>query len=314
MKKHSAFTMIELIFVIVVMGIVGKFGVEFLAQAYKSFIFSNVNNHLQEKSAFAVEFLASRLQYRIKDSVIARESIGGDYYAIGNVNMNKNYYVLEWIQSDNEGFRGVSQPYWSAIADLDAGSASKVVSPATDTSALNTLIEDLSNSKSSVNNGALYFIGSNNDIDSYGWKKNTAPTDQTGVMHPIKIDSTSSDTFIPRKGSGSQDTVSFPSTVNIYEYYKFSWTANAVVLENFDADTKMGDLYFYYNYQPWDNINIEDYPSNNIQKVLLVKNVSTFIFRAIDSILKIQICTKSTLIKEINNDKGYSLCKEKTIF
>jgi len=42
MKTRAAFTMIELIFVIVVMGIIGKFGVEFLAQAYKSFIFSSV--------------------------------------------------------------------------------------------------------------------------------------------------------------------------------------------------------------------------------------------------------------------------------
>ncbi len=315
MKKHSAFTMIELVFVIVVMGIIGKFGVEFLIQAYRSFIFSNVNNHLQEESAFSVEFLSSRLQYRIKDSVIARESIGGSYDAIGDVNTSKKYYVLEWIQSNSEGFRGDTKPYWSGIADLDAGSASKVVSPASDTAALETQIDTLSYFKSSVNSAALYFIGSSNDIDAYGWESNTTHTDQTGVMHPIKRDTTSADAFIPRKGNGSQDTVNFPSTVNIYEYYKLSWTANAVVLENFSDDTKMGDLYFYYNYQPWDNINIVNYTmDNDIQKVLLMKNVSTFKFLAVGSILKIQICTKSTLIKEINNEKGYSLCKEKTIF
>jgi hypothetical protein len=313
MKKHTAFTMIELVFVIVVMGIIGKFGTEFLAQAYKSFIFSNVNNHLQEKSAFAVEFISSRLQYRIKDSVIVRESIGGNYDAIGNADSNKDYYVLEWIQSDADSFRGTTKPLWSGIADLDAGSASTVVSPETNTSAVNDEIQIYSYSNSGVNNGALYFVGSGNDIDAYGWD-NDAPTDQTGVMHPIKIDSANIDTLIPREGAGSQTNKDFPSTVNIYEYYKLSWTANAIVLENYNTNTKMGDLYFYFNYQPWDNINIDSYPNNNIQKVLLMKDVSTFKFLSLDSIMKIQICTKSTLIKEINDDKGYSLCKEKTIF
>jgi len=310
MKKRTAFTMIELIFVIVVMGIIGKFGVEFLAQAYKSFIFSNVNNKLQEKSAFAVEFLASRLQYRIKDSVIARETIGGTYTAIGNVDSNKKYYVLEWVQSDIDGFRGETKPLWSAIADLDAGSSTLVSSPETNTSALNDNISTLSYGNSGVNDAALYFIGSNNDIDGYGWDDN-APTDQSGVMHPIKIDTTNISNFIPRKGADAQDTVAFPSDVNIYEYYKLSWTANAVVLENYDSTTKMGDLYFYYNYQPWDNINIKD-SDDKIQKVLLMKDVSTFKFLAADSIMKIQVCTKTRIINEANG--GYSLCKEKTIF
>ena len=91
MKTRSAFTMIELIFVIVVMGIIGKFGVEFLAQAYKSFIFSNVNNTLHSKSASAVEFIASRLQYRIKDSLIMRQGTGG---AVTGVGFSFNNYEL----------------------------------------------------------------------------------------------------------------------------------------------------------------------------------------------------------------------------
>ncbi len=66
--------MIELIFVIVIMGIIGKFGVEFLAQAYRSFISTTVNHNLQSSSASAVEFVSTRLQHRIKASTIARET------------------------------------------------------------------------------------------------------------------------------------------------------------------------------------------------------------------------------------------------
>ena len=66
MLKRNAFTMIELIFVIVIMGIIGKFGVEFLAQAYKSFIFSKINHELHSTSEQAVEIIAKRLENRIR--------------------------------------------------------------------------------------------------------------------------------------------------------------------------------------------------------------------------------------------------------
>ena len=62
--------MLELVFVIVVIGIIGKFGLEFIAQAYKHFIFSNINHSLQAKSTTAIEQISSRLRYRIKKSVI----------------------------------------------------------------------------------------------------------------------------------------------------------------------------------------------------------------------------------------------------
>jgi len=122
MRSHKAFTMIELIFVIVIMGIIGKFGVEFLAQTYKNFIFSSVNNSLQSKSAMAVEFIATRLQYRIKDSLIARVNTGTNAVGIGSAT-GSTYTVLEWVAMDIDGYRGSTTPNWSGIADLDAGEA-----------------------------------------------------------------------------------------------------------------------------------------------------------------------------------------------
>ena len=83
-KVKYAFTMIELIFVIVIMGILSKFGVEFLAQAYQSFIFSKVNSTLSSQSEVAVESIAARLQFRIKDSVIARKDTS-NFEAIGGI-------------------------------------------------------------------------------------------------------------------------------------------------------------------------------------------------------------------------------------
>ncbi|MBA3025141.1 MAG: type II secretion system protein [Sulfurimonas sp.] len=305
MRLRPAFTMLELIFVIVIMGIIGKFGVEFLAQAYRNFISSTINNTLQANSANAVEFIASRLQYRIKDSIIARTGETTTFTPLADAS-GETFVVLEWVSSDIDNFRATTTPNWSGIIDLDAGNANLLVSPATNTTDINSTIFALSHGNSGVNDAALYFIGSNQDIDGYGWN-GTALADQNGsVMHPIK-QGTNANEFVPRNGA-TNATNSFTG-VNVYEYYQLTWTANAVVMENYNAGTKMGDLVFYYDYQPW-NGEMFYTAGQNIKKFTIMENVSTFQAMAIGSIVKIQLCTKSDLMIE----ETYSLCKEKTIF
>ena len=294
MHKRLAFTMIELIFVIVVMGIIGKFGVEFLAQAYKSFIFSKINNQLQQNSEIAINFIASRLQYRIKDSIITRTGLNATPKSLSSIT-GSSYKVLEWVATDIDGFRGTSAPYWSGILDLAAGDANNLNSPATDTGEVNTLIDALSNGHSSIADAALYFIGANSDIVSgYGWDGNlTNVNAQKGSMHPITT-GTNSDEFSSSTGTNF-------SNIDVYEYYKLAWTANAIVYET-ETNNK-GTLKFYYDYQPWKG---EDYADGKVS--IIMKNVDTFKFMAIDSIIKIQVCVKTDLLEE------YSLCKEKTVF
>jgi len=299
MRFRSAFTMIELIFVIVIMGVIGKFGVEFLARAYESFIYSTTNNKLQARSATAVEFIASRLQHRIKDSVIVRQKMKSNAFtALTSANTATEYLVLEWISTDIEGYRGATAPFWSGILDIDAGIAlgnNTLVSPGTDTAALNLQINTLSYGTSGINNAALYFIGANSDINAYGW--NGVALTQTGVVHPIKSVA----------GQATQFTSSNAATFNgidVYEYFKLSWTANAIVITKNAND--MNTLTFYYNYQPWNGM--KWYDGGNIKSAVLMEDVSTFQAMAIGSIIKIQVCAKSDLIEE------YSLCKEKTIY
>ena len=311
MKKHAAFTMIELIFVIVVMGIIGKFGVEFLAQAYKSFIFSSVNNDLQSRSASTLELIASRMQYRIKDSVIARTAAGATPVPIANAS-GTSYLVLEWIGNDVEGYRGNSDvannpPNWSGILDLDHANATSniLVSPGTNTGKVSSLIVDLSNSGSSIAHSALYFMGSNSDSKTdYGWDGNIAyMNSQQAAMHPVNLTGT------PNQFTSSTGT-NF-SGIDVYEYYKLAWTAYAIVYEP-GADN-LGTLRLYWDYQPWldrDASGTSDQFNNGpvAKNAVLMENVSTFQFMSIGSIMKIQICAKSNVIEE------YSLCKEKTIF
>ncbi len=296
--RKSAFTLLELIFVIVIIGILSKFGVELLAQAYKSFIFSSINNALQSNSAAAVESIAARLQYRIKDSVIAKQP-GGAYQALAS-NTDLTAPILEWVGSDIDGFRGNTAvlPHWSGIIDIDLSSSTALTSPGTDTVELNTLIGKLSDGGSGINNAAIYFIGSDSDIQTgYGW--GGAVTSQDVAMHPIR--SGGGNQFIPTNGLTGADN-NF-NGVDVYEYYQLAWTAYAVGITDYNAGTNTGTLTLWYDYQPWEG---ESY--TNGKSATIMENVSTFQFKAVGSVIKIQVCVNSDVVED------YSLCKEKTIF
>ncbi len=296
--RKSAFTLLELIFVIVIIGILSKYGVELLSQAYKSFIFSSINNALQSNSAAAVESIASRLQYRIKDSVIARQ-LDNSFQALAS-NTDHTAPILEWVGTEIDGFRGNvgTLPHWSGIIDLDLSNVTTLVSPGTDTVALNTLISTLSDGGSGIDDAALYFIGSDSDINNYGWVGGTPLSDHnTSVMHPINDVAGQ-----PNQFASGIAGVNF-SGANIYEYHQLAWTAYAVGIRNYNAATKTGTLMLYYDYQPWKG---ESYL--NGKSAVIMNDVSTFQFMAVGSIVKIQVCVNSDLMED------YSLCKEKTIF
>jgi len=301
MKNRLAFTMLELVFVIVIMAIIGKFGTEFLVHAYQTFLFSKANHQLQSQSEIAVELIASKLQYRIKDSVIARQA-NGNFVAIGSSDINSSFTILEWVGSDSDGFRGLSKPYWQGIIDLDLSSATVLKAPETNTTQEDTLISTLSYGDSTFNDAAIYFIGSNSDVTTdYGWD-GTAATDQnTTTMHPVRRSTTAGqeDLLIPINAVTGADN-NFTG-VNVYEYFKLSWTAYAI-----EHNTTTDKLILHYDYQPWQGESYTDGKSTTI-----MEHVSTFKFMSIGSIMKIQVCTKSDILQ--NNGEDYSLCKEKTI-
>ena len=297
--RRLAFTMLELVFVIVIMGILGKFGVEFLIQAYNNFIFSSINNTLQAQSSLALESVAAKLQYRIKDSVIARDSANpnhpDNFIAIGSAGGNK-LDILEWVGSDIDGYRGDSRPNWSGIIDLNASSATILNSPETNTTAIDNLINVLSYTNSGIANAALYFIGSDNDIlNGYGWDGVALTDHNTSVMHRIDVGG-NPDEFQSSIGADF-------SGFDVYEYYQLAWTAYAVGITDYTAGR--GTLTLFYDYQPWEG---DQYDDDATKSEIIMENVSTFRFKSDGSVIKIQVCVNSDVVED------YSLCKEKTIF
>ena len=274
---RKAFTLMELIFVIVIFGILAGFGTELLTRIYENYIYSNTFNRLQNRSESAVKQIANRLQYRIKDSTIARVASVGTAVGIGNTVGGED--VIEWIGVDIDGWRGTAStaPNWSGFIDLEASTATSLNSPGTLTDA--------------DTNMSIFFIGSNVDLNNnnFGWN-GTAPTGQTGDIHPIKAITTAG-VIEPKTGDDF-------TGVDVYEFYQLAKTAYAVRLDG-------TDLRFYYGYQPW-NGGTYGAASNS----LIMEDVSSFKFTSIGDILVIQVCVSDGNLTGLD----FSICKEKVVF
>lgn len=255
--KRRAFTMMELIFVIVIIGIIAKFGVEMLVKAYDNYLFSTVQNRLEQSTSFALQEIANRLSYRIKPSVIVRDksnaNFTSNYTSLANANPSLgSNAILEWIGYDDAGFKGSyngswNAPDWSGFIDVDnpAHTSSILISPETNTTAENNVIQALSAGSADINDSAIYFIGSNFNIKGFGW--GGAITNQQEAMHPIESNATNIDIL--------QSKYPYPNDFNgtdVYEFYQLAWSAYALVYSGTNASQSVAYV------QKLDNNNSND--------------------------------------------------------
>jgi len=128
--------MIELIFVIVIMGILAKFGTELFLKIYNGYTTTAWATSANEKTMNAIQEIANRLRERIPESV---EVTGGGS-------------GVRWIGRDVDGW---NNGRWSGVADIAPNTdsnATLIETPGTDASYFST-----------ANDYAVYFL-QNDDI------------------------------------------------------------------------------------------------------------------------------------------------------
>lgn len=173
---------------------------------------------------------------------------------------------------------------------------STLVSPETNTTAINDFITALrpTGSTTDFNDSVIYFIGSNSNVHTgFGWDKT-----HHDALYPIHADSANVNHLVSDSNF---------SDVDVYEYNQLAWSAYAIGIKDYNSTTHMGTLKLWHDYQPWAG---EDYRDGN--STILMENVSTFRYSAVGSLLKIQVCTKSTY--GAMSEGNYSICKEKTVY
>lgn len=313
--KRAAFTMIELVFVIVILGIVASIGAEIVVKVYESYITQRAIHKSSLKTELAATQVANRLAYSIPGTVIGRVVGANTFETVDNIPFaSTDRNILEWIAYDADSFGAVTssttsgferRPVWSGYADVNAtivaGNVNQVITPGSRLSDLNSIIVNLrpSGSTTSITNATLFFPDTY-FVTNIGY--DTTSADISGT-HPVS-------------GATGETTLTLDARANrtFKEHYKLAWTAYAVVptaLTNaqktdrgFETTDALWDLTFHYDYQPWEG---EGYANGSSQ--ILIRNVSVFNFTGTGDTVRFKICQRES----IGGEYTINTCKEKAV-
>jgi len=276
---RSALTMLEMIFVIIILGIVSSIGAEIIANVYESYIVQRAQYRANAKTELALQQIANRLRYAIPNTIYA---VSSDAY-IPITNISGDAEALQWVGYDADSFEAIAcgsdtascrKSGWSGFIDLNASTATSLVTPGSRPEKADGIIQNLGGS--GLAGSYLYFP------DGF-YTQVTGGSDGTG---------TSSGTLTVTSVAGN----------TIYERYKLAWSSYALVVEG-------GDLKLYYNFPPLPG---SLSPYSNGSSSLLLKNVISFRFKGSEGSMRIKLCVNEKIGE--GTDAIVASCKEKVVF
>ena len=314
-SKRAAFTLIEIIMVIVILGVVAMIGTDIIAKMYQGYMRSQIISELQQKTELALDQITKRLKYRIKASVVTKDASDTGVFKSLSDDTNGTYNMLEWIGYDNEGFLGEYNatansftPGWSGFIDLYAGAGN------TDENQTLTKGSTLSYAQRTIM--ALSYGGVNlsdpdtaKDHPAMIFKKHFfGATPRTFGFDPNSNDH--NDTYPVRSVGDNKLIFTEPiQDKRILEQYYLAWSAYAIVPVGDEDDF---NLTLHYNYQPWELVGgtHEKFDDATTEKSLIAEHVSTFRFTQTGNTIRIKLCIQD------GNQTGTPIgfCKEKAVF
>lgn len=311
-----AFTLLELVVVIVVLGIIAMMSFNAIMNIYSNYFQTRTVNELETQTEIALEQISKRLEHRIKPSVIARKT-DGEFLALNDnrVNLDAKYEILEFIPYAYEIFNDVPSGSnkagrYSGYADLAKSSpATGLISPGSNfsTEVVET-IKDLTCREDTnatcvdftKKDGGVVAIFSDvyyNVQDSFGYKGDITKLDIAKVGVKGGQSGLNGDTLEISGFDGKQ----------ISEQYHLAYTANAIVPEQSadpkDAANGVFDLNLYYDYRPWMG---EKYKQNG-EKATLAKNVTRFVFTEKNGVIVLKLCMRA-------KNSEITICKSKAVY
>ncbi|WP_103608603.1 prepilin-type N-terminal cleavage/methylation domain-containing protein [Campylobacter concisus] len=311
-----AFTLLELVVVIVVLGIIAMMSFNAIMNIYSNYFQTRTVNELETQTEIALEQISKRLEHRIKPSVIARKTDGA-FLALNDsgVNLDAKYEILEFIPYAYEIFNDVPSGNkagrYSGYADLAKSSpATGLISPGSNfTTGVVETIKDLTCKDDTRNATCVDFTKKDGGVvaifsdvyynvqDSFGYKGDITNLDIAKVGVKGGQSGLNGNTLEISGFGGKQ----------ISEQYHLAYTANAIVPEQSQsqADKNNGvfDLNLYYDYRPWMG---EKYKQNG-EKATLAKNVTRFVFTEKNGVIVLKLCMRA-------KNSEITICKSKAVY
>ncbi|CUV65983.1 conserved exported hypothetical protein [Sulfurovum sp. enrichment culture clone C5] len=301
--SRKAFSLVELIFVIVVLGIVASISADTIVQVYKNTVPQKALTIATIKSELAAEQIANRLSYAIPWSMVAKQRNNTTPVQLVDYAVGGPQDTIEWVGMDGDSFEATTTPGWSGYCDINDPAASQTNCP--------TPGSILGNTNAIIGN--LGGVGISDAIVFF-------KTDEclNGVQYRfdrIGMDTQNYNTNCAFGLNGSAGTnLTMPAGTKIVaDMYGVAWSAYALVPTvwrdiNGDNIADVFDLELRYNYQPWLGENFNTFP---LQNQVIATNVSVFRFSQSDNIVRFKICIKQPIGGERTD--FVTACKEKVV-
>ena len=289
----KAFTLIELILVIVILAILSLIGTNIYTNVYKNYLTSKIVDEVEDKTQLALDQIASRLSDRVKQATIGRKSSNpNNIVLVYDSRLEHDHDILEWIgqstQSRNLAGANVDSSIgWSGFLDMGRYENNKSILIGGRLSAATEVIDSISDSGSQ--NLAMIFQGiSTNQEVGYGFRG-----ENPDKIMVFNMPNNGARITLARNYMGGE----------ISDRYQIAHSAYAIVPEN-------GNLYLYYDYRPWIGQTYRDG-----KKSLLVENITLFRFRGFSaSGMDLKLCVNAGAQNHGVTDNRFVVCKTKVVF
>ena len=309
-----AFTLLELVVVIVVLGIIAMMSFNAIMNIYSNYFQTKTVNELETQTEIALEQISKRLEHRIKPSVIARKTDGA-FLALNDsgVNLDAKYEILEFIPYAYEIFNDVPSASnkagrYSGYVDLAKSSPTTgLISPGSNfsTEVVET-IKDLTCKDDA--SGCVDFKDKDGGVVAIFSDVYYDVQNSFGYKGILNLDIAKVGVKGGQSGlNGNTLEISGFDGKQISEQYHLAYTANAIVPEQ-SADPKdtangVFDLNLYYDYRPWMG---EKYKPNG-EKATLAKNVTRFVFTEKNGVIVLKLCMRA-------KNSEITICKSKAVY
>ncbi|MEA2028427.1 MAG: prepilin-type N-terminal cleavage/methylation domain-containing protein [Campylobacterota bacterium] len=314
MKKFGykkAFSMLELVIVMVVLGIVSSMGATIITQVYQSYIMQRAMYNTTTSTELASSIIYNRLSHRIARTTVGRSLDGVSTEFVNDITNSNTYQVLEWYGNAVDSFNANTSsgiPAWSGFCDINAPATNggNIVTPASDLNLLKTIIPNLSTT-TTVDNMAIIF--SSKDFSS---------TQQYDYRCMGYSNTNCIATINDVDGANNIIILDNNYTMRIHEQYKLTRSAYALVPvrqrdRDGDGDNDIFDLELRYDYQPWEG---ESFTDSATPSKTLIENVSVFRFSGQGDTLRFKICVDEQIggdSTDAGDGEYVSICKEKAV-
>lgn len=344
MKK--AFTLVELIFVIVILGILSVMSTELILNVYRNYVYSKAINELESKVEIALEQISSRLTDRIRHTTIARLPARAPIPAGGRafVAINETtpaHAILEWYGQSSEskffatglnrknidnvvyGWSGFLHRFGACSYNAGTGKYGSCFNPSADRLSINQIRTPATNFTNAANvirgygsDSAAVVFPVNNSVNNYYDIPAGAPASDRQSAIPINLDSSADDTILFTTPYTIKTAINSGLIDNhgISERYYVSHSAYALVPVNFASYDERGttrqefNLALYYNYYPWNATNNTYLDGTNS---ILLRHVTMFRFRGNNNTVELKLCARDPL--NLPNSQDFIVCKSKVV-